>query len=86
MTNPIWFDPTELLIGGNWSPTPDTLPLINPSDGTPLARIARGTASDIDAAVTAAHTALDSDWGKMTALDRGRILEEGSPAEIFSLR
>ena len=72
----LWFDPTLCLIGGVWV-TPAagaTLPLTNPSDGSPLARIARGQAADIDAAVTAAQSARDGDWGRMTALERGRIL------------
>ncbi len=74
--NPIWFDPTLCLIGGEWRSATGgaTLPLVNPSDGTALCRIARGGAADIDAAVQAAETALAGDWGRMTALERGRIL------------
>lgn len=75
-TNPIWFDPSLCLIGNQWRPaaTGQTLPLINPSDGAELCQIARGTAADIDAGVQAAETALAGDWGRMTALERGRIL------------
>ncbi len=75
MTTP-WFDPSLCLIGGQWVPAQggETLPLIDPSDGSELARIARGQAADIDAAVTAAETARDGDWGRMTATERGRIL------------
>lgn len=68
------FDPSHALIGGTWRATKDTLPLVNPSDGTTLCDIARGTDADVDAAVTAAQDALDGAWGKMTALDRGRCL------------
>ncbi|MCK0150273.1 aldehyde dehydrogenase family protein [Marivita sp. S6314] len=68
------FDPSHLLIGGNWRAPDATLPLINPSTGDTLCQIARGTPDDIDAAVTAAQTALDGAWGQMTALDRGRCL------------
>ncbi|MFD0910761.1 aldehyde dehydrogenase family protein [Ruegeria arenilitoris] len=74
MQNPIWFDPTLCLIGGDWVATEDTLDLTNPSDGTLLCRIARGGVPQIDAAVQAAQAALDGDWGRMTALERGRIL------------
>lgn len=76
MTNPIWFDPSLCLIAGDWVPATggDTLPLINPSDGSELARIARGTGADIDRAVSAAQSALSGDWGGMSALERGRIL------------
>ncbi|WP_415400697.1 aldehyde dehydrogenase family protein [Tateyamaria sp. SN3-11] len=76
MTDALWFDPSLMLIGGTWQSASDTLPLINPSDGSPLARIARGQVGDIDAAVQAAHTARDGDWGRLTATERGRILTE----------
>ena len=76
MTQKIWFDPTLCLIGGRWSQAAagDSLPLINPSDGTEICRIARGSEADIDAAVQAARSALNGDWGRKTALERGRIL------------
>lgn len=76
MPDPIWFDPSLCLIGGTWVPalTGKTLPLINPSDGSTICDIARGGQADIDAAVAAAQSALDSDWGRKTALERGRIL------------
>lgn len=76
MTDALWFDPTQMLIGGTWRHTAETLALINPSDGSDLARIARGQATDIDAAVAAAHSARAGDWGRMTATERGRILSE----------
>ncbi len=76
MKSEIWFDPSLCLIGGTWKPavSNETLPLINPSDGTEICRIARGAEADIDAAVQAAQSALGGDWGRMTALERGRIL------------
>lgn len=76
MTHPLWFDPGLCLIGGAWvkPASQQGLSLINPSDGSEIARIARGQASDIDAAVTAAQSALSGDWGRKTALERGRIL------------
>ena len=69
-------DPQLCLIGGTWVKTVSgqTLHLTNPSTGDDLARIARGQANDIDAAVMAAHQAREGDWGRMTALERGRIL------------
>ncbi len=72
----IGFDTSQVLIGGRWR-APDsgqTLPLINPSDGSLLARIARGNAADIDAAVHAAQATLDGDWGRLSAAERGRLL------------
>ncbi len=76
MPNPLWFNPTHCLIGGAWvdPASGSTLPLVNPSDGVEICRIARGEAADIDRAVQAAHSALDGDWGRKTALERGRIL------------
>jgi aldehyde dehydrogenase (NAD+) len=77
MTSTIPFDTAELLVGGQWrsAESGQTLPLDNPSDGTPLARIARGSAADIDAAVAAARAARDSgEWGRLTATERGRLL------------
>ncbi|MFT4961724.1 MAG: aldehyde dehydrogenase (NAD+) [Paracoccaceae bacterium] len=76
MPDPIWFNPTLCLIGGKWIPasTGKTLPLVNPSDGSTICEIARGGQADIDTAVVAAQSALDGEWGRMTALERGRML------------
>jgi len=76
MPDPIWFDPTLCLIGGNWLPATSgkTLALTNPSDASTICQIARGGSADMDAAVNAAQSALEGDWGRMTALERGRIL------------
>ncbi|HWI09961.1 MAG TPA: aldehyde dehydrogenase family protein [Burkholderiaceae bacterium] len=70
------FDTEKLCIGGVWRAAADgrTLALDNPSDGRALARIARGAAADIDAAVAAAQAALAGDWGRMSAAERGRVL------------
>ncbi len=69
-----WFDTAEILIGGSWRGAAATLPVENPSDGSTFAAIARGGAGEIDAAVAAARTALDGDWGRMPAFERGRCL------------
>ena len=77
MRSTIPFDSRKLFIGGIWrdSAGHETLPLENPSDGSLLADIARGTAADIDAAVAAArHVVEQGPWGRMTATERGRIL------------
>ena len=70
----IWFDPAEALIAGRWQATPARLTIENPSTGGGLAEIARGGATEIDAAVAAAQGALAGDWGRLTAADRGRLL------------
>ena len=74
MSDALSFDPAEMLVGGAWRAPPQKLNLINPSDGSLLAEIARGGTADIDAAVKAAHDARSGEWGRMSALDRGRIL------------
>ena len=68
------FDSSLMFVGGRWMAARETLPLLDPSTGQALARIARGTAQDIDAAVGAAQQALDGDWGRLTATERGRLL------------
>jgi aldehyde dehydrogenase (NAD+) len=73
-------DASQVLIGGRWRPAAGgaTLALLDPSTGAPLARIARGDAGDVDAAVAAARAALDDraagSWGGFSAAERGRLL------------
>ena len=78
MRDHLWYDATQVHIGGEWrAPFGGAqLDLEDPSTGEVIGSIARGTAEDIDAAVTAAQAALDGDWGRMSALERGRILAE----------
>jgi aldehyde dehydrogenase (NAD+) len=64
------------LIGGRWTEPAATLDVIDPSDGAAFARIGRGGAAEIDAAVAAAQAALDGAWGKLTATERGRLLSK----------
>ncbi|KAA2214673.1 aldehyde dehydrogenase family protein [Teichococcus oryzae] len=70
------FDTRLNLIGGEWHEPVgrETMPLLNPSDGSRLAAIARSDASDIDRAVAAAQEARRGAWGRMTAAERGRLL------------
>ncbi|MFD1911553.1 aldehyde dehydrogenase family protein [Halodurantibacterium flavum] len=70
----LWFDPSRLFIGGRWQAAQDHLPVTNPSDGTGIGQIARGSAGDIDAGVAAARAALQDDWGRLSAAERGRLL------------
>ena len=71
------FATDQVLVGGDWraSDGAATLSLEDPSDGSELARIARGSAADVDAAVAAARAALEGGaWGRMSAVERGRVL------------
>ena len=67
-------------IGGRWTLSADgqSIDVVDPSDGQPFAKIARGSAADIDAAVVAARravgAALDGPWGRTSATERGRLL------------
>lgn len=70
------FNPCHCLIDGTWRApiSGQTIALIDPSDGSELTQIARGQSDDINAAVNAAQNALNGEWGRKTALERGRIL------------
>jgi aldehyde dehydrogenase (NAD+) len=60
----------------------ESLPVVDPSDGSVFASIARGDARDIDVAVKAARRAFDGSsgesragvWGRSSALERSRLL------------
>jgi aldehyde dehydrogenase (NAD+) len=53
----------------------ETVDVMSPSDGQVFAKIARGNAADIDQAVAAARNAFEAgDWGRLSAVERGRIL------------
>jgi len=64
------------LIGGRHVPASggETLDVLSPVDGKVFARIAAGTAEDIDAAVKAARGAFEGAWSRLTATERGRLL------------
>lgn len=72
----VWFDTTMLFVNGQWCRPASgaALPVLDPSIGSELGTIARGTAPDVDAAVGAAQAAMQGEWGRLTATDRGRIL------------
>lgn len=66
----------ELLIGGRRvAPlTGQYFESINPATEQAIARIAKGGAEDVDAAVVSARAAFEGEWGHMKASDRGRLL------------
>ena len=60
-----WVDPVE---GGDFE-------TYNPATGEVIARVAAGTAADVDKAVKAARRAVESGpWNTMDAADRGKLL------------
>ena len=70
------FDPSACLIDGQWRPASEggSLPLMNPSNGSKLCEIAKGTETDVDALVKASRKAYEGGWGRTPAATRGRIL------------
>ena len=68
----------KVLIDGNWQDPESgvTLPVMDPSDGSEFARMAKGSAVDIERAVQAAQNAIDGEWGRTTAVERGRLLQK----------
>jgi aldehyde dehydrogenase (NAD+) len=72
----------EILVAGDWRAPAggDSIAVVNPSDGQTIGAIARGGAPDIDLAVAAARQAADGLWGRMPAVERGRLLMKLSRA------
>jgi aldehyde dehydrogenase (NAD+) len=66
----------DLLVGGRWRPARSAryFETVNPSTEEVIAEVAEAGAADIDAAVAAARAALNGEWGRMRAAERGRIL------------
>ena len=67
--------PARHFIGNRFVDSRDerTLPMIDPSDGSTFAAIARGGAADVDAAVRTAEAARDR-WSALAPAERGRAL------------
>lgn len=72
------FNTEHILINGTWKEAENgaTLDVFNPSTGEILCKIGKSSKQDVDHAVMAAEKALKGEWGKMTAVERGRILTE----------
>ena len=66
---------TKLFIGGEFVEAADgaTIDVLDPHDGSLLARVAEAKSEDVDRAVAAA-TAAKAGWARMAAADRGRLL------------
>jgi acyl-CoA reductase-like NAD-dependent aldehyde dehydrogenase len=57
--------------------TDDLLDVLNPSTGEVIARIAHGTAEDVDRAIQSARRAYESkEWGAMTVRTRARLVNK----------
>ena len=64
------------LISNQWVRSDQTpLAVAAPASGQQFAWVARGGSQEIDAAVAAARAAYDGEWGRMTATQRGRLMQ-----------
>jgi betaine-aldehyde dehydrogenase len=66
-----------MFIGGSWTAASGdaTRDIVNPADGTVLARVPEATAADVGEAVRAARVAFDEGpWPRMAARERGTVL------------
>ena len=69
--------PTVPFVGGTWRPnaTAQTFDVIDPVTENTLATVTEADATTVDAAVAAAHEALDTgEWGRLDGAARGEIL------------
>ena len=71
-------DPLPLYIGGRFTKGAEPpAEIINPATGLPIARAARATRAEAQAAIQAARDAFDSGaWSGLTATKRGQVLLE----------
>ncbi|MFI2812165.1 MULTISPECIES: NAD-dependent succinate-semialdehyde dehydrogenase [Microbulbifer] len=65
---------TQNYINGQWRDAASSIEVRDPANGTLLAEIADGSATDAGAAVAAAHTALPA-WREKTAAERAAVLK-----------
>ncbi len=69
----------NLFINGKWVPSSsgETFDVINPANGTVVAKVAKGTKEDVNQAVNVAHDAFENDeWREMSPNERAKILTE----------
>jgi aldehyde dehydrogenase (NAD+) len=66
----------DLFIGGKWvAPSSKKyFDTVSPSTEEKLAEVAEASEADVDAAVTAARTAYEKYWSKLSGLDRGKYV------------
>ena len=67
---------TQLFIGGDWrdSKSGKTFGAIDPTTEQEIARLAEGTAEDVNDAVVAAQRAFDGEWGNLSGHEKGELL------------
>jgi aldehyde dehydrogenase (NAD+) len=67
---------TRILIDNHWvdSVSGKTFPTFNPATGEEICQIAEADVADVDRAVKAARSAFEGPWRRMSAAERGRLL------------
>lgn len=67
-----------VFIDNRWQPARSgrVIDVHAPAEGAVFAQIAAGSAEDVDAAVQAARRAREGAWGRLAAVDRGRLLSK----------
>jgi aldehyde dehydrogenase (NAD+) len=68
----------NLLINNEWRPAASgrTVDVVNPATEEVIAQVASADRADLDSAVSAARTALEGPWGRMSARERGRVVRK----------
>jgi acyl-CoA reductase-like NAD-dependent aldehyde dehydrogenase len=68
--------PKQLLIGGEWVDAADNaiFDTVNPATGQVITQVAAAGDEDVNRAVSAARKALESEWGKLSGVERGNLL------------
>jgi acyl-CoA reductase-like NAD-dependent aldehyde dehydrogenase len=74
--------PHQLLIDGEHRPAQAgrTFETLDPATGHAITTVAQGGAEDVDAAVTAARNALSGEWSRISAADRGLLINRFADA------
>src|SRR5262245_49033578 len=67
--------PDRLFIAGEWVDSRTTFPVYNPATGAVLTEVAEAGDAEVNAAVVAARSALESkEWRSLSASDRGALI------------
>src|SRR5208337_2413991 len=68
--------PTKLLINNRWvdSASGKTFSTVNPATGEEICQVAEADAADVDQAVSAARAAFNGPWRRMSAAERGNLI------------
>lgn len=80
-TSSVSIPPGQLLIDGQWreASTGQTVPTVNPADGTTTTTVAAASVRDVDSAVGAARRAFDEGpWSRMSGHERAKILNRAA--------